>query len=121
VVCDGPDEVRVAVRNAFRRGATQIKMCVSGGVVSLTDSLEDTQFTVEELRAAVVEAQARDTYVTAHAHNARSILNGLEAGLECFEHGTFLDEETAAKLVAADVALVPTLAVIELMSTNWQE
>src|SRR5947208_2616958 len=65
LVCDGPDEVRVAARTAFRRGATQIKICVSGGVVSLTDSLEDTQFTVEELRAAVLEAQARDTYVTA--------------------------------------------------------
>jgi len=68
VVCDGPDEVRVAARTAFRRGATQLKVCISGGVVSFTDRLEDTQFTVEELRAAVDEARARDTYVTAHAH-----------------------------------------------------
>jgi imidazolonepropionase-like amidohydrolase len=121
VVCDGPDEVRIAARNAFRHGATQIKMCVSGGVVSLTDSIEDTQFTVEELRAAVLEAQARDTYVTAHAHNARSILNGLEAGLECFEHGTFLDEATAAAMASAGVALVPTLSVLELMTSKWRE
>jgi imidazolonepropionase-like amidohydrolase len=121
VVCDGPDEVRIAVRNAFRRGATQIKVCASGGVVSLTDSLEDTQFTVEELRAAVLEAQARDTYVTAHAHNARAILNGIEAGLECFEHGSFLDERTAAAMASAGVALVPTLSVLELMTSQWRE
>ncbi len=121
VVCDGPDEVRIAARNAFRHGATQIKMCVSGGVVSLTDSIEDTQFTVEELRAAVIEAQARDTYVTAHAHNARAIMNGLEAGLECFEHGTFLDESTAVAMASAGVALVPTLSVLELMTSKWHE
>jgi len=121
LVCDGPEGVRIAVRTAFRRGATQIKVCVSGGVVSLTDSLEDTQFTVDELRAAVDEAHARDTYVTAHAHNVRSILNGLDAGIECFEHGTFLDEATASRMAAAGAALVPTLAVIEVMATKWQE
>jgi len=112
--CDGPDEVRVAARTAFRHGATQLKVCVSGGVVSLTDRMEDAQFTVEELRAAVEEAQARDTYVTAHAHNVRGILNGLEAGVPCFEHGTFLDEPTAARMAAAGAALVPTLAVTRI-------
>jgi imidazolonepropionase-like amidohydrolase len=121
LVCDGADEVRIAARTAFRRGATQIKMCVSGGVVSLTDSLDDTQFTVEELRAAVIEAQARGSYVTAHAHNVRAILNGLEAGLECFEHGTFLDEPTAARMAAAGAALVPTLSVLDVMTDKWQE
>lgn len=121
IVCDGPDQVRVAARTAFRRGATQIKICVSGGAVSLTDSLEDTQFTVEELRAAVEEAHARDTYVTAHAHNIRGILNGLDAGIECFEHGTYLDEATAARMAAAGAAMVPTLAVIEVMTQKWRE
>ena len=121
LVCDGPDEVRIAARTAFRRGATQIKVCTSGGVVSLTDSLEDTQFTVEELRAAVLEAQARGTYVTAHAHNVRAILNGLEAGLECFEHGTFLDEQTAARMADAGAALVPTFTVLRQMTEKWKE
>jgi imidazolonepropionase-like amidohydrolase len=121
LVCDGPDEVRIAARTAFRRGATQIKVCTSGGVVSLTDSMDDTQFTVEELRAAVIEAQARGTYVTAHAHNVRAILNGLDAGLECFEHGTFLDEATAARMAAAGAALVPTMTVLHQMREKWRE
>ena len=72
-VVDGPDGVRGAARRAFQHGATQLKVCASGGVVSLTDSLTDTQFTVDELRAAVEEAEARGTYVTAHAHNAQAI------------------------------------------------
>lgn len=120
-LCDGPDEVRVAARNAFRHGATQIKVCVSGGVVSLTDRLEDVQFTVDELRAAVEEAEARETYVTAHAHNVLGIRRGLEAGLQCFEHGTFLDEPTAAAMAAAGAGLVPTLAVIHLLATEHEQ
>jgi imidazolonepropionase-like amidohydrolase len=119
-VCDGPDEVRIAARTAFRRGATQLKVIISGGVVSLTDRLEDSQFTVEELKAAVAEAKARGTYVTGHAHNVASIRNGLDAGLECFEHGTFLDEPTAARMAQAGAALVPTLTTIRLLATQWR-
>jgi imidazolonepropionase-like amidohydrolase len=121
VTCDGPDQVRLAARRAFRHGATQIKVCVSGGVVSFTDSVEDAQFSVAELRAAVEEAEARGSYVTAHAHNVRGIANGIEAGVSCFEHGTFLDEATAQRMAATGADLVPTFAVLRLMAANWRE
>jgi len=120
-ICDGPDAVRLQARTNFRRGATQLKAFISGGVVSTTDRLEDTQLTVEELKAAVFEARARETYVSGHAHNVRSIRNGLEAGLECFEHGTQLDEATAQAMATAGAALDPTLAVTRLMATHWKE
>jgi imidazolonepropionase-like amidohydrolase len=121
IVCDSPDEVRHAVRTAFRRGATQIKIFASGGVVALHGSLNDAHFTVAELRAAVEEAEARDSYVTAHCHNVRSMRNCIEAGLKCIEHGTYLDEETARAMVAAGVALVPTLAIVNLMQSSYVE
>ena len=121
VVCDGPDEVRRAARLALHRGATQIKVCVSGGVMSTSDALTDSQFSVEELRAAVEEAAARDTYVTAHAHTVRGIRNGIAAGIACFEHGTFLDEETVSAMAAAGVAMVPTLAVVRVALEHWRE
>ncbi|HMC53380.1 MAG TPA: amidohydrolase family protein [Acidimicrobiales bacterium] len=121
IPCDGADQVRLAARTVLRRGATQVKVCVSGGVVSLTDRIEDAQLTVEELMAAVGEADARDTYVTAHAHNVRGIRNGLEAGVQCFEHGTFLDQETAAKMAAAGAYLVPTFAVTRVFAEKAQE
>jgi len=120
-ICDSPDQIRLAARKNFRRGATQLKAFISGGVVSSTDRLEDTQLTVEELRAAVVEADARDTYVSGHAHNTRAIANGLAAGLKCFEHGTFLDEATAAAMAKANAALDPTLAVTRIMATEYQK
>jgi len=121
IVCDSPDEVRHAVRTAFRRGATQIKIFASGGVVALHGALSDAHFSVAELRAAVEEAEARDSYVTAHCHNVRSMRNCIEAGLKCIEHGTYLDEATAHAMLAANVALVPTLAVVELMRTSHEQ
>jgi len=121
IVCDSPDEVRHAVRTAFRRGATQIKIFASGGVVALHGALSDAHFSVAELRAAVEEAEARDSYVTAHCHNVRSMRNCIEAGLKCIEHGTYLDEPTAHAMFAANVALVPTLAVVELMRNSHEQ
>jgi imidazolonepropionase-like amidohydrolase len=113
-VCDGVDGVRRAARLAFKRGANLLKMCATGGVTSLSDGLGDTQFTVEEMRAAVQEARARGTYVTIHAINNAGVRNGLEAGVECFEHVAELDDDTAALIKAAGAAVVPTLTVTEV-------
>lgn len=111
---DGANAMRQAARDAFRHGATQLKLCISGGVVSHTDRMEDVQFSVEEMRAAVEEARDRHTYVAAHAHNVAAIRRGLEAGVHSFEHGTFLDAETAALMAEAGAALVPTLTIARL-------
>ncbi|SDJ83693.1 amidohydrolase family protein [Nonomuraea jiangxiensis] len=92
LLSDGPDEVRKNAREAFRRGAGFLKMCVTGGVVSHHDNLSDTQFTVEEIAAAVGEAAARGTYVTVHAHNNAGLRNAIEAGARCVEHGSAIDE-----------------------------
>lgn len=118
LVTDGVDEMRRNAREAFRRGATFLKLCVTGGVVSTHDKLTDTQFTVEEIRAAVEEAAARGTYVTVHAHNNLGIRNAVEAGVRCIEHGTRIDEETAALMAAHNVSLVPTLAVAHTLAEN---
>lgn len=122
LVCDGVDGVRLAARTALRRGATQIKVYGSGGVVSFADGPDDVHFTVAELRAVVEEAAARSTYVTSHAHNVEAIRRGLEAGVRCFEHGTHLDQQTADLMAERGAALVPTFLVVEVMrerSDSW--
>ncbi|MEX1195696.1 MAG: amidohydrolase family protein [Dehalococcoidia bacterium] len=115
VLCDGPDAVRKAVRDQLRRGATQIKVMASGGAASPTDPIEATQFTVEELRAAVEEARVRDTYVLAHAYHAKSIANCIEAGVHSIEHGNLLDEETAQRMAKAGAFLVPTMVTYDVL------
>jgi imidazolonepropionase-like amidohydrolase len=120
-ISDGVDEVRKAARECFRQGASFLKMPVTGGVVSIADSLDDTQFTVEEIATAVAEAKARHTYVTVHAHNVAGIHNAVAAGVECVEHGTGIDEETAAMMAAKDVHLVPTLAIAQVLTENFDQ
>jgi imidazolonepropionase-like amidohydrolase len=115
VLCDGADEVRKAARDQLRRGATQLKVMASGGAASPTDPIEATQFTVDELRAAVDEARARNTYVLAHAYHARSIANCVEAGVRSIEHGNLLDEETAQAMAKAGAFLVPTMVTYDVL------
>ncbi|SEP39379.1 metal-dependent hydrolase family protein [Amycolatopsis saalfeldensis] len=121
LVSDGPDAVRRNAREAFRRGAMFLKMCVTGGVVSRHDKLSDTQFTHDEVAAAVAEAEARGTYVTVHAHNNAGLRMAVEAGAKCVEHGSAVDEETAELMAGHGVALVPTLAVAHALRADATE
>jgi imidazolonepropionase-like amidohydrolase len=112
------DELRRNVRESFRRGASFLKLCVTGGVVGGHDRLGDTQFSVQEIAVAVEEAAARGTYVTVHAHNNAGIRNAVRAGVRCVEHGTDIDEPTAALMREHDVALVPTFAVVDALMAD---
>jgi len=120
IICDGADEVRKATRDQLRRGATQIKVMASGGAASPTDPIDATQFTVDELRAAVDEARVRDTYVLAHAYHPKSIANCLEAGVRSIEHGNLLDEATARRMAKEGAFLVPTLVTYEVLSERGE-
>lgn len=116
VLADGADAVRKATREELRRGATQIKVMASGGVASPTDPIDATQFTYDELRAAVEEAEARGTYVLAHAYHPKSIAQCLDAGVRSIEHGNLLDEATAAQMAKAGAFLVPTLITYDILA-----
>jgi imidazolonepropionase-like amidohydrolase len=116
VVCDGADGVRRAAREQLRLGADQIKVMASGGAMSPADELSATQYALEELRAAVEEAEAARTYVMAHAYNDESVRNCLEAGVRSIEHGNLIDEETARLISQAGAYLVPTLVTYEALS-----
>jgi imidazolonepropionase-like amidohydrolase len=116
VVCDGVDEVRRAAREQLRVGADQIKVMASGGAMSPADELSATQYTIEEIRAAVEEAEAARTYVLAHAYNDTSVRNSLKAGVRSIEHGNLIDEETARLIAEAGAYLVPTLVTYEALS-----
>lgn len=115
-ICDGPDQVRRAARTQLRRGATQVKLMASGGIMSPNDPLESLQFTVEEMAAAVGEAKAFGKYTMAHCHTSGAIDNALAAGVRSIEHGSVLDERTALQMVKREAYLVPTLAIVEILA-----
>ncbi len=120
-VCDGPDEVRKAARDMIRRGADQIKVIADGGVMSPTGEAGRWQFTVEEIRAAVEEAEAAGTYVMAHVYSPRAIRNCLEAGVQSIEHGNLLDTDTVRLMHEKGVFFVPTLVIFDVMTLKGRE
>jgi imidazolonepropionase-like amidohydrolase len=110
VVADGVGEVRRAVREQVRQGANQIKIMAGGGVSSPTDPIDGTQFSMEELRAAVEEAEAANLYALAHAYSPRAVTRAVQAGVRSIEHGNLIDEATAREMKRHGAFLVPTLA-----------
>ncbi|MCP2165009.1 metal-dependent hydrolase family protein [Goodfellowiella coeruleoviolacea] len=108
-VADGVDAVRAAARDELRKGAHHLKVMASGGVASPTDRIDSTQYSDEELRAIVAEAEAANRYVAAHAYTARSVNRALRAGIRSIEHGNLIDDESVALLREHDAFLVPTL------------
>ncbi|MDQ4077414.1 MAG: amidohydrolase family protein, partial [Chloroflexota bacterium] len=108
---DGPLELRKAAREQIKAGADTIKLMATGGVATPGQDIQASQFTVEEMAAAVQAAHAMGRTVAAHCHGAGGIRNALLAGVDSIEHGTYLDEETADLMVEKDAALVLTLGV----------
>lgn len=109
-IADGVGEVRRAVREQVRTGANHIKIMAGGGVASPTDPIDGTQFSMEELRAAVEEAEAANLYALAHAYSPRAVTRAVQAGVRSIEHGNLIDEATARVMKAHGAYLVPTLS-----------
>lgn len=109
-VVDGVEPMRKRVREILRAGADWIKLCTTGGVLSQTDAPSASQFTVEEIEAAVYEARVDgDKKCMAHAQGTQGIKNAILAGVKSIEHGIWLDDEAIAMMKERDVYLVPTL------------
>ncbi len=121
IVADGVDAVRKAARHNLRDGSDFLKLHASGGVASPTDPIEATQYTPDELRAAVVEAEHRGTYVAAHAYTPAAIQQSVANGVHSIEHGNLLDETTARLMVDAGAVLVPTLVTYQAMKERGEE
>lgn len=115
--CRGPDDVREVARLTLRRGATQLKVSLNT-LHALEETASDTELVLAELTAAVTEARAKRTYVTAHVLNQEGIRLGLAAGVECFEHSGVANETIARALVEAGAPLVPTLTQLSLVEQS---
>src|SRR5439155_13995863 len=89
-IADGVDDVRRLTREVLRAGADVVKIAASGGITSPTDDYWEAQFTVEEIQAAVYEAEVRSKPVSAHAEGLAGTKNLLLAGSHSIEHGWIL-------------------------------
>lgn len=113
-IADGRDEVLTATRENLRFGASQIKLMAGGGTSSAYDPIDVTQYTFDEMKAAVDAAEDWGTYVMVHAYTPRAVQRAVEAGVKSIEHGQMLDEETLKILAKKGV----WLSLQNLMDNN---
>lgn len=118
---DGPDEMRKAVREQFRQGATQIKIFLSGGVSTDLAPLDMPHFTDAEISVAVEEAVRRGSYVMAHCHTDEGAARCVALGVRTIEHGSLIKEATAKLIAEAGNFVVPTLSAGVLIAGNAKE
>ena len=112
-VANGPDGMRAAVRWNVKYGADVIKVCATGGVMSLNDDVDSPQLTQEEMNALVDQAHTMGRKVAAHAHGAEGAKRAIRAGVDSIEHGSFLDEEAMKLMVQKGTWYVPTLTAVQ--------
>ena len=112
-VADGVDEVRKKVRFDIQQGADVIKILATGGVLSTNDNPQWTGYTMDEMRAAVDEANRLGRFVAAHCHGKQGMIWASNAGVRSIEHGSYMDDEAAAVLRKNGTWYVPTQYVVE--------
>lgn len=108
-IASGPDDFRDSVRYQIKYGADVIKVCATGGVLSIADEVDTPQITQEEMDAIVDEAHRLRKRVAVHAHGAEGAKVAIRAGADTIEHGSFLDEEALRMMKQRGTWLVPTL------------
>jgi imidazolonepropionase-like amidohydrolase len=117
-VADGVENVQHKVREVIKYGADVIKICATGGVLSLGDNPQHSQFTQAELNAIVADAHRLGRKVAAHAHGAEGIRWAAEAGVDSIEHGSYIDDAAIAVMKQHGTYLVPTLYLSDWFLEN---
>jgi imidazolonepropionase-like amidohydrolase len=122
VIVDGVDKVREAAREELRKGAAQLKVFVSGGVVFPAEGHPTRyEFSEAELAAAVEEAAARGTYVMAHVYTDEGVQRCLNAGVRSIEHGNFMSKETMANIAEKGAFFDPTfISLVQRVETAYE-
>ena len=95
-VANSADEVRERVRAILNGGADFIKVIATGAVLTRGTKPGVSEFTEEQIRAAVEQAAEYGTFVAAHAHGAEGIKRAMRAGVRSIEHGSLIDDEGIA-------------------------
>lgn len=108
-IADGPDECRTAVRTQIKRGADCIKVCATGGVLSLARDGRLPHYSEDELVTIVKTARDLGIDVAAHAHGDEGMRRAVEAGVVTIEHGSFMSEATMEAMIKHGTWYVPTL------------
>src|SRR5580692_12730824 len=108
-IINGVDDAVKAVRQHYKQGDDTIKIMPSGGVLDESSSGENSQLTLDEIRAVVTTAHDYGFIVGAHAHGAEAIRRAVIGGVDSIEHGTYMDVQDMKLMVEHGTWYVPTI------------
>ncbi len=120
-VADGVEGVMTKTREVIKYGANVIKICSTGGVLSLGDDPKASQYTLEEMKTIVAEAHRAGRKVAAHAHGGDGIKLAVLAGVDSIEHGSYIDDEAVKLMKERGAYLVPTLYLGDWFLANYEK
>ena len=113
IEADGPWEIRKAIRNEVKYGADWIKIMVTGGISTPNSDARMSDFTEEEIFAAVDEAHRLGKKIAAHAHGGAGVNSLIEAGVDSIEHGFYLTESQLHEMAKRGIYLCSTYGIID--------
>lgn len=120
-VCDGVDDVRKAIRENLRRGASFVKFFGSGDVTTTGSRVQAMEYSDEEIAVIVDESNRHGVYCTAHVHPDHAIARAIRLGVPCLEHGSLISPETARMAASEGTFIVPTVAVVDAFARRADE
>jgi imidazolonepropionase-like amidohydrolase len=109
-IVDSPDDARKAVRQRYKNGADWIKITATGGVLDISKSDANPQFTNEEIYTITKTASDYGLKVAAHAHGDEGMYRAVANGVKTIEHGTLIKERTMDLMISKEAYLVPTIS-----------
>jgi imidazolonepropionase-like amidohydrolase len=105
-VANSADEIRARVRAILNGGADFVKILATGAVLTRGTKPGASEYTEEQIGAAVEQAAEYGTFVAAHAHGAEGIKRAVRAGVRSIEHGSLMDDEAIALMKKHETWLV---------------
>ncbi|MBV8803972.1 MAG: amidohydrolase family protein [Sinobacteraceae bacterium] len=117
-IINSPDEAVKAVREHYKVGDDLIKIMPSGGVLDQSSSGDNSQMTLDEIKAVVSTAHDYGFAVAAHAHGAEAIRRAVIGGVDSIEHGTFMDEADMKLMKEHGTWFVPTIIAGDTVARN---
>ena len=120
-IINGPEDAVKAVRQHYKLGDDVIKIMPSGGVLDEGASGDNSQLTIEEIKAVVATAHDYGFAVAAHAHGAEAIRRAVLGGVDSIEHGTYMDAEDMKLMVEHGTYFVPTIIAGDFVARTAKE
>jgi imidazolonepropionase-like amidohydrolase len=110
--CRGDEALRQAVGTRVEMGCDVVKVMVSGGYLTATVPMWESQFTAAELRLVVDLAHDHGLPVAAHCHGIEAITRAIDARVDTIEHCTFFTNRGRAEPPDALVERLATSGVV---------